>query len=1112
MSELTRSAPPQALGAAVVTSTSAAASTYADAPALLAAVSFDVEQLFLRFAASQGTADRVLAMLANVLAGRDPISESRGGEGGERTQSPSQQHSTPSQQHVSAFGKVVLSPRRPAAGSPASSTSASSGSPHGMLPGSGGSSSASPLRSPRLTVPPPRSPALRPQGALSPVFGGSSSRLAGLIEPLAGSELSTAAAASMAAVGVEAPPISGRAPPPLSPTTHRSLHAGSGGGIRSPPSPMFRGQNAAASPPGGLSVSLNVGTATTPSTSGSSSASSPRHFSFAPSSAGAALTSTPASRSPTSPALRAAGSTSPFGADDPFPGPEVAAALAVAASGASLALPVSLAKAAAAAASVASAAGDPVVAIGVYSDSAAARTGEGVSKLNWAASSSPPSDANSPPGLPTPVSPATMSSPRQRAGAPLMVQSPRGVVSSPRGSLTSGGLLSPPLGTMAAVGAAIEGSSPSTPRQQQLAAAVVGIAVPIVGGGGLVALAAAAAVSPRGGGGGGLNFNHGSAGFSSPPGLLPSSSAAAAAAIAAAGVAGSSPRRSFSPQNSGSSAGGGLLQSHAGQVQLPLAGSHLLRAALDTPGSPSTTSTSPGSVRGGSGIAASPPSPSRTTSTTPALQLLATVDVTAAEPAASPSLAPSPLTSRSPSPSAPAVAASSAAAVAAPSSSSSSLLEGTVTPPLTGRPTLAVDEVSSSITSSSSSSSSASGSALGAGKPSADAAILVSADAAAAAAAVALLPPSIFNRSGVGSAGAGRGRATAAPSEQLDAKLPQILDFFRRFNTAPPSPPQPPLWQRPAAAATSEAALSAAPANGSHATTRRRPLQLAAGGAAVEPPLVPAPVGSTLRVTVKSSAPFPGLDSVSLTWADAHLGLPVEQFAALGKGVCGLPSFFAAPLFRRVRAQFGGVPQRDGTPYGTPSVAGLKADPLIVAHRASAAVAEAGAPASSAAAAALAGKTLPAPQRTTSEGGFSATAAVADAGTSTDLEAVLTLHIPEHRPDPSAAAASDEVDPRFPPRNLSGVIALPVFLAYWAAEMAPFDAAERFFRLAKRRGAPAIVPTDFMPFIEELLAFHPGLAFLENTPEFQEKYARTVIARIFYSLDPMCASPRHAAW
>lgn len=39
---------------------------------------------------------------------------------------------------------------------------------------------------------------------------------------------------------------------------------------------------------------------------------------------------------------------------------------------------------------------------------------------------------------------------------------------------------------------------------------------------------------------------------------------------------------------------------------------------------------------------------------------------------------------------------------------------------------------------------------------------------------------------------------------------------------------------------------------------------------------------------------------------------------------------------------------------------------------------------------------------------------------------------------------------------------------------------------------------------EELLAYHPGLAFLESTPEFQEKYARTVIARMFYTCDPLC--------
>ena len=37
---------------------------------------------------------------------------------------------------------------------------------------------------------------------------------------------------------------------------------------------------------------------------------------------------------------------------------------------------------------------------------------------------------------------------------------------------------------------------------------------------------------------------------------------------------------------------------------------------------------------------------------------------------------------------------------------------------------------------------------------------------------------------------------------------------------------------------------------------------------------------------------------------DAQLGLPVEQFAAVAKTLCGFPSFFAAPLFRRIRVMF----------------------------------------------------------------------------------------------------------------------------------------------------------------------------------------------------------------
>lgn len=44
-----------------------------------------------------------------------------------------------------------------------------------------------------------------------------------------------------------------------------------------------------------------------------------------------------------------------------------------------------------------------------------------------------------------------------------------------------------------------------------------------------------------------------------------------------------------------------------------------------------------------------------------------------------------------------------------------------------------------------------------------------------------------------------------------------------------------------------------------------------------------------------------------------------------------------------------------------------------------------------------------------------------------------------------------------------------------------------------------LVHEDLFPFLEEFLQIHPGLAFLQSTPEFQHRYAETVIERIFYS-------------
>lgn len=87
------------------------------------------------------------------------------------------------------------------------------------------------------------------------------------------------------------------------------------------------------------------------------------------------------------------------------------------------------------------------------------------------------------------------------------------------------------------------------------------------------------------------------------------------------------------------------------------------------------------------------------------------------------------------------------------------------------------------------------------------------------------------------------------------------------------------------------------------------------------------------------------------------------------------------------------------------------------------------------------------------------------------------------------------------------VITLDIFHWYWLQEMECYDASDRFFRLTKQIYCNYITRDDFLPYIKALLQDHPGLEFLSNHAEFQEKYAVTVITRIFYSVNK-CHSGR----
>ncbi|KAJ6842897.1 serine/threonine protein phosphatase 2A regulatory subunit B''beta-like [Iris pallida] len=80
-----------------------------------------------------------------------------------------------------------------------------------------------------------------------------------------------------------------------------------------------------------------------------------------------------------------------------------------------------------------------------------------------------------------------------------------------------------------------------------------------------------------------------------------------------------------------------------------------------------------------------------------------------------------------------------------------------------------------------------------------------------------------------------------------------------------------------------------------------------------------------------------------------------------------------------------------------------------------------------------------------------------------------------------------------------GTITRDTFINYWInSNMMTMDIATQIYTILKQPDHNYLTQEDFKPVLRELLASHPGLEFLQSTPEFQERYAETVIYRIFY--------------
>ncbi|XP_039030979.1 serine/threonine protein phosphatase 2A regulatory subunit B''alpha-like isoform X2 [Hibiscus syriacus] len=83
-----------------------------------------------------------------------------------------------------------------------------------------------------------------------------------------------------------------------------------------------------------------------------------------------------------------------------------------------------------------------------------------------------------------------------------------------------------------------------------------------------------------------------------------------------------------------------------------------------------------------------------------------------------------------------------------------------------------------------------------------------------------------------------------------------------------------------------------------------------------------------------------------------------------------------------------------------------------------------------------------------------------------------------------------------------GLVTRDAFIKYWVdGNMLTMDISSQIFEILKRPGCRHLTQIDFKPVVQELLATHPGLKFLRNTPEFQDRYAETVIYRIFYTMN-----------
>ncbi|KAK1903349.1 Serine/threonine-protein phosphatase 2A regulatory subunit B'' subunit beta [Dissostichus eleginoides] len=84
----------------------------------------------------------------------------------------------------------------------------------------------------------------------------------------------------------------------------------------------------------------------------------------------------------------------------------------------------------------------------------------------------------------------------------------------------------------------------------------------------------------------------------------------------------------------------------------------------------------------------------------------------------------------------------------------------------------------------------------------------------------------------------------------------------------------------------------------------------------------------------------------------------------------------------------------------------------------------------------------------------------------------------------------------------TGFVSVHKFVAMWRKTLQTcHDDATKFVHLLAKPGCNYLEQDDFIPFLQDVVNTHAGLAFLKEAPDFHSRYITTVIQRIFYNVN-----------